>query len=243
MTGAQGKERAKPRWALTEAQEDAELEEQAVELLSFTEQLDFEQWEQQMEADAEQQPTAEDEAALQQAEQERAHTASSQHASAVDGQDGTATHSNAQPAAELTSAVRPWTQQHLQHPATSIRPTTSRPSSSPARSDLPSTSSPDETTGSPTSSVASLASALLQSQPQLRAIHSAHSLRALITRGGSKAAPVSAGGCVEDEFVNAVYSCSVAIPEPRIAVIRERVACNAKVDPSHLPYLHRHPAV
>ena len=237
MTGSKAKERAKPKWALTEAEEDAALQEQADELLAFTEQLDFDQWEQQMEAKAEEQRTTDDHPAQQLGlEQVPAEATPASEVGAI-----------ASTAADaLPPPFRPLTQQQLlQRPATSLRPTTARPSSSPSRADRPSTSSAAEPTASTTPSVAALASSLLHSQPHLRAIHSAHSLRALISREGSKAASVSASGsgCVEDDFVSAVNSCSVAIPEPRIAVIKERTACNAKVDPSHLPYLHRHPAV
>jgi hypothetical protein len=243
LTGSKGKgkERAKPKWAKTEAEVEADLEDETDELLDFTQHLDFDGFIDGLEEET--QRSATEEAIERLPTDPQLHSSHSDAAhdsdSAVKVEESKEADTSASTIDSFTVTPRPLTQSR---PVTSTRPLTSRPSSSPSRTDAAVVSpTVDAASASPSAPSSSLASSLLQSQPHLRAIHSAHSLRALIDSARAKSAAVTMS--VEDGFVPAINSCSVAIPEPRVAVLRERVACNAKLDPSHLPYLHRHPAV
>lgn len=102
---------------------------------------------------------------------------------------------------------------------------------------------------------------VLDSNQAIRHVHSTASMNRImdnerangISAVGSRSTSVQPG--VNDETVlrlsragsaivgSSAAPVSLAVPQPVISIIKDRVEPRAKVDPSNLPFLHRHPAV
>lgn len=214
------REKSKPKWAMTAAEEEKEMEEECEELVGFVEELDFDVWMEEMEERGAKRVEEEKEGGDEGEEEAQERTdalgtlRSDQRVEAVSEWDNNVP--------RPPTGIRPSTQQRL-HTASS-RSHTARPSTS-----------PQQTT---TDTTETLVATLLHSSSAIRNIHSSHSLRALISSShGNRGQQVCGSTSVP------ANSVSVAIPAPLVSVVATRDTIHGKINPSQLPYLHRHPAV
>ena len=203
---------------MTAAEEEKEMEAECDELVGYVEELDFEQWMDEME-DREAKRVEEEKEQITEGEvqREKARVPATLGDEALQCGDGE------------------W-DDNLPRPPTGIRPTQPRPHTSNSR---PHTARPATSPQAAANSTETLVATLLHSSTAIRNIHSSHSLRALISSAHDN-------GRIQ-QYCTAtaapVNSVSVAIPAPLVSVVATRETLHGKINPSQLPYLHRHPAV
>ena len=212
------KGKPKPKWAMTAAEEEAEMEAECEDLVGFVDELNFDQWMEGVEKRVEEEKENETD----QAEHESDEAIRPETLGEVAAEEPASGWDANLP--RPPTGIRPSTQSTKQRPATASnnRPHTARPASTSTAADK----------------TQQLVATLFNSSSTIRNIHSSHSLRALVAsaqQGGSRVQQ-----CVS---VPAANSVSVAISEPLLSVLQPRETVHGKVNPSLLPYLHRHPAV
>ena len=213
------KEKSRPKWAMTAAEEEKEMETECDELVGFVEELDYQQWMDEMEERGTQRAAEEKENAETEEAQEKAATEETLGYEPQLETSGEWDEDLPRPPTGMRSS----TQSTRPRPHTSInRPSTARPATSPQ---------------SATDNTETLVATLLHSSTAIRNIHSSHSLRALISSAQHSRPQQHA---ITTAPANSV---SVAIPAPLVSVVATRDTIHGKINPSQLPYLHRHPAV
>ena len=215
-------ERSRPKWAMTAAEEEKEMEAECEELVDFVEELNYDQWMREME-----------ERGAKPAEEEKESENEQKGEKLLQKQDLIET-LGSEPRQEADSE---W-DDSLPRPPTGLRPATQsiqpRPLTSNSR---PHTARPATSPQVTTDNTETFVATLLHSSTAIRNIHSSHSLRALISSAHNSRPQHPNTATVP------VNSVSVAIAAPLVSVVATRDALHGKINPSLLPYLHRHPAV